>query len=104
MACCTVFLMVGQTVQAIVTKANTVNLHLKAAAKWSTTCSPKIVRPLMDLEGKDCYEIKHLLQEQKKWEKEPTWQEPVTADVLMDLHLHATKTNDVNDMHHVVAE
>ena len=95
--------MLGQTVLARCIKTDTLKRRLHAAADWSVTNNPVLVSPTTDATGKKCHRINKLSKEQTRWENVANRKEPITDNVVCDLHQLA-KDKKVDSIENVMAD
>jgi len=95
--------MLGQTVLARCLKTDTPKRHLHAAADWSVTNDPVLVDPTIAATGKKYHRIEKLLKEQTRWENVADRKEPITDNMVQDLH-HLAKDKKVDSLENVIAD
>ena len=94
--------MLGQTVLARCLKTDTLKRCLHAAADWSVTNDPVLADPTIAATGKKCHRIEKLLKEQMRWENVADRKEPITDNMVRDLHQLA-KDKKVDSLENVIA-
>ena len=98
--------MQGQTILRKIIKAATIEGCLKAAASWCLDLpqGEKEISPLIQHNGQKAEIIEALLTEQRRWEQMPNQREPITPEMLKDMHDEANKTLDPHNAKTVIAE
>ena len=95
--------MLGQTVLARCLKTDTLKRCLHAAADWSVTNDPVLVDPTIAATGKKYHRIEKLLKEQTRWENVADRKEPITDNMVRDLHQLA-KDKKIDSLENVIAD